>query len=245
MNTVWIGSPNYMQGRNGTPVDRIVIHWMDGTLAGTDKTFQDDSRDTSAHFGVEDDNVHQYVDVDNTAYHAGNWPMNLRSVSIEHSAQPGRDASEKTYRTSAQIIREVCDKFGIPIDRQHIIKHSEVIPTACPGTIDIDKLIALAKGEECVMDRDDAIAYYWNTLHRRYDKGEVSDAELNGIIGKKFSDVAAKERESAEWLKGNDYWLNGGNRIKQLSDLTKTLATSTDLAKLNAAKAKAKEILNL
>lgn len=143
----WTGSPNYTQASNRR-IDRIVIHWMAGTLSATDSVFQNTSRQTSAHYGIENGIVHQYVDEKNIAWHAGNGTMNLRSIGIEHSAAPGRDASQETLETSARLIREICYRHGIPIDREHIIKHSEVIATQCPGTIPIDTLIALAKGNE-------------------------------------------------------------------------------------------------
>lgn len=139
-----IGSPNFTAGRNGTTVDRLIVHYMDGNLAGTDSTFQNTTRQTSAHDGFEDDNDHSYVDWDNTAWHAGDWNMNLRSVGFEHSAQPGRNASDATYATSAARIAEACKRFNIPCDRAHILKHSEVVSTICCYTVDIDRLVSMA-----------------------------------------------------------------------------------------------------
>ncbi len=138
MNITWFGSPNF--DGNRLPITRIVLHWMDGTLAGTDAQFQK-PKGTSAHFGIEDDTVHQYVNVTQVAYHAGSYPMNQRSIGIEHSADPNRPASEKTYETSAQVIATMCKAYNIPVDREHIIKHSEVIPTQCPGSLGIDRII--------------------------------------------------------------------------------------------------------
>src|SRR5260221_2413128 len=146
MNIQQVGSHNYAVGRI-VPIDRVVIHWIDGNLATADQVFQDTTHNTSAHYGIEDDQVHQYVQESDVAFHAGDWNMNLRSIGIEHSAQPGRDASDLTYQTSAILIAKICNRYNIPLDRQHIIKHSEVVPTECPGTIDIDKIISLAQGE--------------------------------------------------------------------------------------------------
>lgn len=136
-------SPN--QDGNRSAIDRIVIHWMNGTLASADAVFSKPSG-TSAHYGIENDQVHQYVAENKVAYHAGNYYMNQRSIGIEHSADPSRPASEATYQTSAQLVREISKRYNIPLDRAHIIKHSEVVPTQCCGTVDIDKIINLAKG---------------------------------------------------------------------------------------------------
>lgn len=144
MNITWIGSPNFDSNR--TDISRIVIHWFGmGTLAGADATFQKPSG-TSAHYAISDNIIHQYVKEENTAYHAGNYAVNQRSIGLEHDANPDKPLSEQSYQTSAKLIAEICLRYNIPIDRQHIIKHSEVKATQCPGTIDLDKLIKLAKG---------------------------------------------------------------------------------------------------
>lgn len=203
----WIGSPNYTQGRQGSPIDRIVIHWMVGTLASTDAVFQDTSRGTSAHYGVQDNTVHQYVRDTDTAYHAGTWPMNIRSIGIEHSAAPGRDASPQTIETSAQLIAAKCREFGIPCDRGHIIKHSEVIATACPGTIPIDALVARAaqilNGGNIVASQDTADR---TTIELEYNNGlfrNASEQEIADMLNSKLTveQVQRTIQESAEHAK--------------------------------------------
>jgi len=138
MTITWIGSPNYDDKRK--PIDRIVIHWMVGTMAAADAQFQKPGG-TSAHYGVEGKTIHQYVTEGNVAYHAGNYAMNQRSIGIEHSAAPDRPATDETYATSAALIADIAKRRGIPLDRQHVIRHSEVVPTQCCGTVDVDRLI--------------------------------------------------------------------------------------------------------
>lgn len=142
MNITFKYSPNFDSNRK--PIDRIVIHWIVGNLAAADAVFSK-TGGTSAHYGVEDETVHQYVYEDKVAYHAGNYAMNQRSIGIEHSAAPGRPASDKTYETSAQLIARIASENNFPLDRTHVIKHNEVIATQCPGTMDVDRLITLAK----------------------------------------------------------------------------------------------------
>lgn len=157
MTSVWVGSPNYSIGRTAK-IDRIIIHWIVGNLSAADSTFQNTSIGTSAHYGVENTTVHQYVRDTDTAWHAGTAPMNARSIGIEHSAAPGRNATASTIDTSARLVADLCQKYKIPCDRAHIIRHSEVIPTECPGTIPIDTIITKAnnymKGAEVIADTD-------------------------------------------------------------------------------------------
>ncbi len=144
MNIVWKGSPNFDSNRK--PIDRIVLHWFGaGTLESAHTTFQKPGG-TSAHYGISGSRVWQWVKEENVAWHAGNYAMNQRSIGIEHDATTTSPASEETYKTSAQLLADICKKYNIPLDRTHVIKHSEVPrATQCPGTLDIDRIIALAQ----------------------------------------------------------------------------------------------------
>jgi N-acetyl-anhydromuramyl-L-alanine amidase AmpD len=144
----WIGSPNY--DKNRTKIDTIFIHWIVGTLSSADAQFQK-TGGTSAHYGIEDDKIHQYVKEEHVAYHAGVYSWNQRSIGIEHSADPNRPASELTYQTSGRLIAEIASRHGIPLDREHIKGHKEVRATQCPGTMDIDRLISIAKNNSTKM----------------------------------------------------------------------------------------------
>lgn len=145
MTTTWIGSPNFTSGRQGTKVDRIVLHWIVGRLTAADATFQDRNRNTSAHYGIGGTQVHQYVKEENTAHHAGNWAMNLRSVGIEHEGGPNLPISDTTYQTSGKLVAEICQRYNIPLDVSHLILHKEIVATGCPGTLDRNRIIAEAK----------------------------------------------------------------------------------------------------
>ncbi len=144
MNIKAIGSPNFTEGRGGNKIAGVIAHWMVGTLASTDQVFQNTVRNTSAHWGVEDDNVHAYVMEDDTAYHAGNWQVNQTTIGIEHSAAPGRVASDATYESSAQLIAAAAKKWGFAINSSTVRPHSSIVATQCPGTIDIPRLIKRA-----------------------------------------------------------------------------------------------------
>lgn len=194
---------------------------MDGTLAATDQVFQDTERQTSAHYGIEDTTVHQYVKESDTAWHSGSGDMNLRSIGIEHSAAPGRPATQKTILTSSQLIATLCKQYNIPCDRSHIIKHSEVFPTQCPGTIPIDQIISQAnvilKGANVTpaQAKNLGTAMYQTVFHRTPDSAATAQA-----WGAKFQDskgnftpdsVAAtlnNLRTYPEW-KGNDSKIKG------------------------------------
>jgi hypothetical protein len=134
------GKGNYNPGRGGVSVDTIVIHWMDGNMADADKVFTNASTVHSAHFGVEDGNVHQYVRLADTAFHAGIYSVNQRSVGIEHSADPTRPASDATYETSSQLVVQVCRQLGHPVSFFQFKRHGDIIATQCCGSVDVGRI---------------------------------------------------------------------------------------------------------
>jgi N-acetylmuramoyl-L-alanine amidase CwlA len=73
------------------------------------------------------------------AWHSGNWDENQRSIGIEHSAQPGRDATAATIATSVDLIVTLCRRHNISPDR--IYPHSRFTATQCPGTLPVQQII--------------------------------------------------------------------------------------------------------
>lgn len=141
MNIIKKSTPNFTQGRQGQKIQGVIIHWAVGTIESANTTFQNRSRNTSAHYGVQDDTVFQWVDDGSTAYHAGNWTVNTQTIGIEHSAQPGRDASQATLETSAQLIADLSKKHGFAINSSTVRPHNAIKATQCPGTINVQWLI--------------------------------------------------------------------------------------------------------
>jgi len=148
MDIKWVGCDpsNYTKGRQGNDVKRLVVHWVVGTLESADATFANPQRNASAHYGIGDNDIHRYVKDEDTAWHCGDWLWNLKTIGIEHEGGPNLPISEDTYKSSAMLIKNLCTKYNIPIDREHITGHSDYVATQCPGTFDIDKVIKLAKG---------------------------------------------------------------------------------------------------
>lgn len=149
MTITWKGSPNKDGASHRTPITTIVIHWFGvGTLDSANSRFQNNtaSNRASAHYGISDNTIYQWVKEEEVAWHAGVYAVNQRSIGIEHDATTTKNASEKTYQTSGQLVADICKRNNIPLNRTHIIGHNEVSATQCPGTLDIDKIISLAKG---------------------------------------------------------------------------------------------------
>lgn len=119
---------NYTKGRGGHAISMIVIHTQQGSEHGTEAWFADPHAHASAHYGISfAGDVSQFVDDADTAWHAGNSHVNHESVGIELEGQT--DAPNFTPEMMAaltELINELCAKYNIPKDRQHIIGHCEV-----------------------------------------------------------------------------------------------------------------------
>jgi N-acetyl-anhydromuramyl-L-alanine amidase AmpD len=115
------------------PVDHVVIHVTQETYADTLKIFQNPQKQVSAHYVVRsaDGHVAQCVREHDIAWHAGNWDYNTRSIGIEHEGWVDQPAyfTDALYEESARLTAALCDTYGVPRDRSHIIGHYEV-----PGT---------------------------------------------------------------------------------------------------------------
>jgi hypothetical protein len=118
------------------PVDMVIIHDIEGSATSAIKTFQDPARHGSAHYIVSyKGKVWQMVLEKDVAWHAGNWDYNTRSIGIEHEGfawTPGLYTPTE-YRASAHIAASICSRWGVPMDRSHVIGHNQVPDPYHPG----------------------------------------------------------------------------------------------------------------
>ena len=137
---VWVpaSKSNYTVAKRprNYPVDMIVIHDIEGSYASAIKTFQDPNRRGSAHYVVSyGGQITQMVAEKDIAWHAGNWDYNTRSIGIEHEGfayTPGLYTSAEYY-ASAHLVASICSRFGVPMDRKHVIGHYQVPDPDHPG----------------------------------------------------------------------------------------------------------------
>ena len=123
-------TPNKTEtNRTRRTIDAIVIHDTEGRFIGSVRVLQNARRDASAHFVVSRrGQIVQLVPVTDVAWHAGNRRWNLHSIGIEHEGWANRPKSytPAEYRASAELVAYLAHRWGIPLDRRHIIGHSEV-----------------------------------------------------------------------------------------------------------------------
>ncbi|MFI6405489.1 N-acetylmuramoyl-L-alanine amidase [Streptomyces sp. NPDC050548] len=108
----------------------IVIHDTEGQWEGVLNLVQDPTY-VSWNYTIRssDGLIAQHVKAKDVAWHAGNWYINAKSIGIEHEgflAAPDSWYTEAMYRSSARLVKYLTKKYGIPLDRQHILGHDNV-----------------------------------------------------------------------------------------------------------------------
>ncbi|MFF8591832.1 N-acetylmuramoyl-L-alanine amidase [Streptomyces sp. NPDC015220] len=120
----------------GNEINYIVLHDTEGSYDASLGVFQNSTSYASTHYLIRasDGLVTQVVQNKDEAWHAGNKSMNMHSIGIEHEGYAIKDGSwytEPEYESSATLVKYLAKKYGIPLDREHIIGHDEV-----PGVLD-------------------------------------------------------------------------------------------------------------
>lgn len=166
-------------GRNGhdmTQPSWIVLHTMVGTADAANARFQQSSEQASATYGVKlDGSLVQWVDEANAAWANGATGRggrgdNLDSISIEHEDNGDFNGprTPALYAASSQLVRSICLRYNIPIDRNHIIGHRECdfAQTACPDSLDLDRIVNGANEEDTLTAAQaQQLTEIWNMLY--------------------------------------------------------------------------------
>ncbi|MEE1757066.1 N-acetylmuramoyl-L-alanine amidase [Streptomyces sp. SP18CS02] len=110
-------------------IDRVVIHVVQGSYPTALKVFKNPGHGAATHYVVrKDGHIAQMIRELDVAFHAGDRDMNERSIGIEHEGFVDRpqDFTPAMYAASARLTAGICARYGIPVDREHIIGHVEV-----------------------------------------------------------------------------------------------------------------------
>ncbi|MCX7761389.1 MAG: Ig-like domain-containing protein [Candidatus Kryptonium sp.] len=122
---VWDPSPNYTANRPYTT--RIVIHVTQGSFAGAVSWLKNPASSASAHYVIRssDGYIVQLVRERDMAWHARCW--NRFTLGIEHEGwieNPSVWFTPVMYLESAKLVRNMVNRWTIPVDSNHIIGHN-------------------------------------------------------------------------------------------------------------------------
>lgn len=154
---------NWRRGRGGHRIQALVVHVMEGSLEGTDSWFRrppGSPNPVSAHYGIsKDGRIVQWVRDEDVAYANGEVVRptaaivkqlggnpNQWTLSVECEGHGTDEPTSALMASLAEWVRAKTAEHGIPLDREHVLRHQEIKATkTCPGVISVDKTVAMAR----------------------------------------------------------------------------------------------------
>ncbi len=124
---------NYTVGRCGCAVSKIVVHYTGTDASAHDNLlyFSRSDAAASAHFFIDrDGTICQSVSEEDTAWHAGDWEVNLRSVGIE-VVSAGENFTEEQICSLASLVADLRCRYGVAAE--DVIRHFDVTGKLCPA----------------------------------------------------------------------------------------------------------------
>ena len=132
---------DFTAGREGHSIEKIVIHHNAGCLSIQQCHDLWERSGTSAHYQVQSDGrIGQLVWDTDTAWHAGDWDTNLTSIGIEHSDTSNEEPwsiTDECLDAGAHLVAALCRLYnlGRPEWGRNLFGHSDIVATACPGSL--------------------------------------------------------------------------------------------------------------
>lgn len=198
--------------RNGRAIDHIVLHHTAST--GMDQTIDmmvSGSRQVSANYVVKDRRIARIVPEEYRSWSLSSAEWDGRSITFEianSSNGGGWPVSPESQESVARVVADISSRYGIPLNRDRILGHREVYtrhgasyPTACPGGLDMDWIVARAKQ---IKDGDDMSAKaesqinslfnaFWNIDPDDFSKRESGLGKV--IADSRFQEVRLSEAD--------------------------------------------------
>ncbi len=123
---VWSPSPNFYNDNNFNQLF-AVVHDTEGPFAASLSWLQNPQSQASAHYIIRssDGYIVQMVRERYAAWHVVCW--NRYMLGVEHEGYVAQPAffTDTMYKASAGLFRHFIEKYGIPLDSNHIIGHDE------------------------------------------------------------------------------------------------------------------------
>ena len=221
-------SRNYTAGRQGNRISKIVVHYT-GTEASAHNNllyFSRSSAGASAHYFIDrDGTLRQSVSEGDTAWHAGDWGTNLRSVGIE-VVSGGSDFTDAQIETLAQLVAEIRGRCSI--GAENVIRHYDVTGKLCPAPyVDGGKWAAL-HARICGGNVFGGDSYSGGSsvegdvadLARRVINGEFGNGDARkAALGDRYSEVQAEVNRILS--SGGEAGSGGSSQSVDIDDLAR------------------------
>lgn len=143
----------YQTGRS-KPVDQITFHHIVGDAGAAIARFRDSTDVVSSTYIIgSNGRIYQCVAESDTSYADANFDSNSRAITIEHAGgNPSTPYTEAMYNASAELCAWIMSRYNIT----RFMRHRDVsnVPTACPGALDVERIINQAEGDDMALIGD-------------------------------------------------------------------------------------------
>lgn len=153
MNIISAPSKNF-ESRQGYKPEAVVIHCTDGFFPGDLEWLMGRGKVSSHYLIAPSGDVYSLVDDSLAAWHSGlvvnptatlkeGVNPNLYTLGIEVSLKVPGTINPEQWKALKELVKTLCDKHYILIDRKHIWGHREIrSDKVCPSTaISVDQLV--------------------------------------------------------------------------------------------------------
>ena len=197
-----------MTRRRSHAIDRIVIHYTATPASARNNAIyfsRNERQGSSARYFVGDitDEIYQSVAEGDTAWHAGNWLMNCRSVGIE-AVSASEDYSEVEAGKLAWLVQTLMKRYGISeggVIRRYDVtgkicpapyiaagRRAALRPRICRGAGSSDTVAAGSSGSGGSAPSGDVASLAWRVINEEFGNGEARKRAL----GSRYFEVQAE-----------------------------------------------------
>ena len=227
INTLISHSSNFTMSRK-QKIQFLVIHYTANngdTAWGNCNYFKSSNRNASAHYFVDENEVWQSVEDDNTAWHCGsngkyyhNKCRNYNAIGIELCSEKDSKGkfyfNKETVANAINLVKYLMKKYNIPIE--NVVRHYDVTHKNCPAPFVNDV-------NEWNNFKDKLKEVDYMIVNRNYSyNGKVKSFKVINENGENFIRV----RDLADLLNKNITY-DESTKITNLSDILQDVKVET------------------
>lgn len=197
----WADPSNYTAGRSDTIHGIVVHHAASTSFDSIGQVFSQYGRGGSAHYGICEDRIDQYVREEDTAWHCGDWGGNCCTIGIEctnNVGAPDWTISEGTFNTLVKLCADIAKRNGLgklkfgPYDVYPTLSaHRDWSATYCCGDYLYSRMDELAEKANKINYPDKKAELEWSKLDKPTTYMTIRDTHLYDFNKTNINDLVA------------------------------------------------------
>lgn len=198
----WLANPsNYTAGRSDTIHGIVIHHGATTNFDSIGQSFSQYGRQGSAHYGICEGNVDQYVQEEYTAWHCGDWLGNSCTIGIECTNNVGAPywtISEGTFNTLVKLCADIAKRNGLGKLKFEpdgvyptLSAHRDWSATYCCGDYLYSRMNELAEKANKINYPDQKAELKWSKIDKTTTYVTIRDTHLYDFNKTNVNDLVA------------------------------------------------------